>query len=201
MSTSPRTTISTFGSAWATIPSGVQSMSHGLRIELRAHPFGSGAPGWIDATLAGSLERLLARHFPPYVADLVRLTAPDELLLQPIYDELVPAYVADGVLLIGDAATVTRPHTASGATKALQDALALERSCVESASWPDVLASYDAERCAAGAGLVELGRRIGREQVQQTPEWGAMTAETMAAWTKAMLSGEKLYFYGDSTVE
>ena len=35
----------------------------------------------------------------------------------------VDAYVKDRVLVVGDAGAVSRPHTGSGATKALQDAL------------------------------------------------------------------------------
>jgi 2-polyprenyl-6-methoxyphenol hydroxylase-like FAD-dependent oxidoreductase len=102
-------------------------------------------------------------------------------------------------MLIGDAGTVTRPHTGSGATKALQDALCLARLGQEHDEWPDLLAAYDAERTAAGVSLVHLGRRLGRDLVEHTPDWGTMTAGDFEAWTKWTLSGERLYFYGDAT--
>ncbi len=60
--------------------------------------------------------------------------------------------------------------------KALQDALALERACQEHDSWDEALAAYDRERCSPGNELVELGRRLGRAQVEETPDWTSMTA-------------------------
>ena len=92
---------------------------------------------------------------------------------------------------------MTRPHTGSGATKALQDALALQRLALSGADWPEVLTAFDAERAAAGAALVELGRRIGRDHIEQTPNWASTGPPDFDAWTKATLSGEALYFYGN----
>jgi hypothetical protein len=100
-----------------------------------------------------------------------------------------PTYVAGRVGLVGDAATVTRPHTGSGATKALQDALALERACQDHAAWDAVLAAYNSERCAAGNELVELGRRLGYGQVERTPDWLAMGPADFDRWTRGMLDG------------
>ena len=114
------------------------------------------------------------------------------------YDDLVDSYVHGRVMLIGDAGTVTRPHTGSGATKALQDARCLARLGQEHDEWHALLAAYDAERTAAGVSLVRLGRRLGRDLVEHTPDWGTMTADDFDAWTKQTLSGEQLYFYGNA---
>jgi hypothetical protein len=59
-----------------------------------------------------------------------------------------------------------------------------------------VLIAYDAERATAGNTLVDLGKRIGRAQVEHTPDWATMTPADFEAWTAATLSGESLYFYG-----
>ena len=60
--------------------------------------------------------------------------------------------------------------------------------------------SYAADRVAlvgdAGAALVELGRRIGRDQVERTPPWAALGVNDIAAWTTATLARERLFFYG-----
>ena len=121
---------------------------------------------------------------------------------QDVFDQpnrlVVDAYVRGPVMLIGDAGTVSRPHTGSGATKALQDALALERLGREHPDWSDLLPAYDAERTSAGRDLVELGRRIGRDQVEQTPPWGSMTPSDFDGWTRGTLAGESLYFYGNA---
>lgn len=153
------------------------------------------APGWVSEDLVAFFENVLEEHFPPYWAEVVRRTGVHEISMQPIYDEAMPTYVPQRLLLIGDASTVTRPHTASGATKALQDALALERACREHATWSEVLAAYDAERCAVGNDLVELGRRIGRAQVEETPEWDSLTVAEFEAWVQATISGHRLYLY------
>jgi 2-polyprenyl-6-methoxyphenol hydroxylase-like FAD-dependent oxidoreductase len=123
----------------------------------------------------------------------------EEVSLQPIYDERVDRYTGLRTLLIGDAGSVTRPHTGSGATKALQDALALERLAHEHVDWETLLPAYDLERVETANWLVELGRRIGRAQVEQTPNWAAMTPDDFDAWTKATLAGQRLYFYGNAS--
>ena len=155
-------------------------------------------PGEVTSELYTHLDRLLASAVPPDYQAVIRESPIEEVSIQPIYDELVDSYVHDRVALIGDAGTVTRPHTGSGATKALQDALCLARLGQEHHEWPDLLAAYDTERTAAGVSLVRLGRRMGRALVEQTPEWGTMTADDFDVWTKQTLSGERLYFYGNA---
>lgn len=164
----------------------------GLEVtEPTSIPPGAVTEAWFD-----DLQRLLDREFP---ADLRPLFASprEEVSIQPIYDQLVDTYVAGRLVLIGDAGTVTRPHTGSGATKAMQDARFMETLGEQHAEWEPLLAEYDQNRVASGRTLVDLGRRIGRDQVEQTPPWPTMTADDFAAWAAATLSGEELYFWGD----
>jgi 2-polyprenyl-6-methoxyphenol hydroxylase-like FAD-dependent oxidoreductase len=154
-------------------------------------------PGEVTARMYMELETLLERAFPARYRPLFQ--SPREgVSIQPIYDRLADTYVHERIALIGDAGTVTRPHTGSGATKAMQDALTLAQLGAEHDDWGPLLAAYDADRTATGDSLVELGRRIGRDQVEQTPPWSRMTPADFDAWTKATLSGEQLYFYGES---
>jgi 2-polyprenyl-6-methoxyphenol hydroxylase-like FAD-dependent oxidoreductase len=129
-------------------------------------------PGGVSRELYRDLDRLLATAFPADVQDVIRASPHDEVSIQPIYDQRVDAYIADRLVVVGDAGAVCRPHTASGTAKALQDARCLERLGGEHDTWADLLAAYDAERSLAGAALVELGRWIGHDQVEQTPPWG-----------------------------
>ncbi len=160
-----------------------------------SHP-SSLAPGTVDADLYEVFDALVEEHFPPYFQALIRHSRPEEISLQPIYDEPLSSYVDGRLLLIGDAGTVTRPHTGSGATKALQDALTLERVATSAADWETMAAAYNEERVAAGNSLVELGRRLGRAQVEATPDWRSMTPADFTGWTRATLAGDDLYFYG-----
>jgi 2-polyprenyl-6-methoxyphenol hydroxylase-like FAD-dependent oxidoreductase len=154
-------------------------------------------PGQVSADVYAELEALIETHVPPRLRPV--FTSPrDGVSIQPIYDETIRRYRHGHVAVIGDAATVSRPHTGSGATKAMQDALCLESLGAVHDDWAPLLDAYDADRTATGQALVELGRRIGRDQVEQTPPWSEMTPADFDDWTKATLSGEELYFYANA---
>ncbi len=145
--------------------------------------------------LLPGLEALVTEHFPPYWAEVVLRTKRDTTVVHSILDVQSSRYTADRIALIGDAASVARPHTGSGAVKALQDALALGRLRCEHADWDTVLARYDEQRRPAGDALVELGRRLGEAQVTDTPPWTAMSPDDLAAWMRSVLEGRHVYFY------
>ena len=154
-------------------------------------------PGAVSEAAHGELLQILDQHFPPSSRDLVAHTRREDVSIQPIYDSIVDSYVGRRLMLIGDAGSIPRPHTASGATKALEDALALEVIAKQAKDLPELLARYDQERCAAARTISEIGRRIGQAQVVDTPNWGQMTPADFEAFIKNILSGEKLYLYGD----
>src|SRR5262249_41182482 len=68
-------------------------------------------PGEVTREYYTHLDRLLASAFPPDYEAVIRESPREEVSIQPIYDDLVDSYVHGRVLLIGDAGTVTRPHT------------------------------------------------------------------------------------------
>ena len=156
-------------------------------------------PGEVTNEHYTHLDALVTSGFPPDYEAVIRASPLEEVSIQPIYDDLADSYVHGRVMLIGDAGSVTRPHTGSGATKAIQDALCLARLGQEHEEWPDLLSAYVAERTAAGISLVQLGRRLGRDLVEHTPHWGTMTTNDFEAWTNRTLSGERLYLYGNTT--
>jgi 2-polyprenyl-6-methoxyphenol hydroxylase-like FAD-dependent oxidoreductase len=150
-------------------------------------------PGSVGDELAAILDGILTTRLPPYWADIMRHSTREELSLQPVYDVAISSYVSNRVVLAGDAGTTSRPHTGSGATKALQDAMTLERACRSSGDWEQALAVYDSERCAAGNALVTLGQHLGRAQVEDTPPWDSMTAADFEVWwTHSALAGGRI---------
>ncbi len=154
-------------------------------------------PGGVTMAAFAEFQKLLDDHFPPAIRDLLAHTRHEDVSIQPIYDSVVDTYVSDRTLLIGDAGTMSRPHTASGATKALEDALALETLAATAANLPDLLKRYDAERCGQAKTLSQIGRRIGQMQVVETPNWGHMSPQDFVDLHAAILSGDKLYLYGE----
>lgn len=153
-------------------------------------------PGLVPAVSFNELQALLHDHFPPTIGDVIRNSKHADISIQPIYDSQVDTYISKRVLLMGDAGTVNRPHTASGATKALDDALALEEIAGTTDRIDELLKGYDAQRCEAAKTLCGIGRRIGRAQVEETPDWESMDQHSFDAWTQATLAGDKLYLYG-----
>ncbi|MEU0987249.1 hypothetical protein [Streptomyces sp. NPDC005953] len=122
-------------------------------------------------------------RLPPFWATLITLTRAEELFVQPMYDFTATPGVRGGLALLGDAATVARPHTGAGAVKALQDASLLETALRGSdGDLFGALGRYDAARSAAGSSMVELGRQLGRALVEATPEWGELSRNELDAW-------------------
>ncbi|QNP75249.1 FAD-dependent monooxygenase [Streptomyces roseirectus] len=139
-------------------------------------------PGTAGDGLRAHLAHVADELLPAFWGGLVRATTHDELFLQPLYDFTAPHYAVGRAFLVGDAATVARPHTGAGAVKALQDATVLEAALTSTATWTEALAAYDADRAPSGQAMVELGRRLGRGLVLETPEWGALDQESLGMW-------------------
>ncbi|EST26615.1 hypothetical protein N566_23705 [Streptomycetaceae bacterium MP113-05] len=147
-------------------------------------------PGRVTTAVTEALRALVAEHFPPYWAELLLSTPAGTTLVQPIYDLEVPHYGVDRLLLVGDAATVARPHTGGGSVKALQDAVALERALTSSGgSLGEAVTGYDDGRRSVGTDMVALGRRLGEAQVEDTPDWGALDESGFAAWWREQHRG------------
>jgi 2-polyprenyl-6-methoxyphenol hydroxylase-like FAD-dependent oxidoreductase len=154
-----------------------------------AHPPGA------DPELAARVKDVARRYFPARWAQVVESCADSAIAVQPMLDLPLPRYAAPGVVLAGDAGALTRPHTASGAVKAIEDARCLERALRAAPAPEEALSRYDAERRGEANRLTALGRRIGRAQVEQTPDWQTMGPVEMAAWARATLSGTAHYLY------
>ncbi|MDP4788602.1 MAG: FAD-dependent monooxygenase [Haliea sp.] len=153
--------------------------------------------GCVDEALYSHLQDLLNSSFPPQIADLIRLSPCEEVSLQPIYDELAVHFCDQRVMLVGDAAAVVRPHTASGATKALEDALTMESLFAQHDDLDTLLEAYAQERLSACNALVDIGRRIGKAQVEGTPDWSSMSVTDFGLWNARVFDGQSLYLYAD----
>ncbi|CAM5661466.1 2-polyprenyl-6-methoxyphenol hydroxylase [Streptomyces spiroverticillatus] len=144
----------------------------------------------LTADLAERLTDITRHQLPPFFAALIEATPTEDRFVQPLYDFTAPQYATDRLALVGDAATVARPHTGAGAVKALQDATALQEALRAAPSAAEGFAAYDAQRAPVGRTMVDLGRSLGRALVQETPDWSAMRdGDLEAFWSSADGSG------------
>ncbi|MGK5024063.1 FAD binding domain-containing protein [Janthinobacterium sp. RB2R34] len=126
-----------------------------------AHAF-SLPPGAMRPEAVAALRRDAALLLAPSFARLVEATP--EPFVQAILDMQVPQMVFGRVLLVGDAASVPRPHTAGGAAKAAANALSLARSLRSadtSAGIDAALARWQKQALRHGMQMSEWGIALG----------------------------------------
>ncbi|CAL8475637.1 FAD binding domain-containing protein [Caballeronia sp. S22] len=118
-------------------------------------PEGKLAPAWRERILRDA-DALL----PPGFRAIVKATA--QPFAQTIRDLSVDRMVKGRVVLIGDAASIPRPHTAASTSKAATNALALQTALLRLPDDVDrALASWEPEQAALGRYLHERGRQVG----------------------------------------
>ena len=151
-------------------------------------------PGTLSDHLKERFSWAIESELPRFWGVIMGKIGWERLSVQPVYDVTVTRYTSGRLALIGDAGAAARPHTASGASTALQDALALERYCRRADTWEEALQRYDRERCVAGNAQTELGRRLGEALVLNTPDWAAMRPDDFSGWWSAVLSGNAMLY-------
>jgi len=116
-------------------------------------------PHLVDPSRLAEVRADAERILSPQFADVVRATR--QLFFQPIYDLASPSLIDRGVVLVGDAAFVARPHCGMGVTKAAGDADALVRSLEDAPTTASALTAYDRERRAFGEIVLAHARHLG----------------------------------------
>jgi 2-polyprenyl-6-methoxyphenol hydroxylase-like FAD-dependent oxidoreductase len=137
-------------------------------------------PGGLSPAQVDYIHHDIASALPCWHRDAIFAT--EEPYAQALYDLSLESYVRGRVCLIGDAATVARPHTGSGATKAIQDAVALGRALGAHPSVEVALRTFDDERRAVGNSLVQLGKQLGAQLVTEVPRWQELDRTSFAEW-------------------
>jgi 2-polyprenyl-6-methoxyphenol hydroxylase-like FAD-dependent oxidoreductase len=153
-------------------------------------------PGVASAAQVAYIHNRARQQFPGYVADAVCATpAP---FIQAVFDLSIPHYRRGRLCLIGDASTLCRPHAASGAVKALTNAMALADALSTPSALDDALYAWDVAQSAEGRRLVILGQVMGRAFVQDAPAWQQMDAAAMEHWWTALMSNQHWYVTEDA---
>ena len=156
------------------------------------------APGEASVEQAAYCHKIAQKYFPTYFSDVV--TATKQPFIQPVRDWNVPSYVRGRICLMGDGATLSRPHIGGGAGKAIDDAIALANSFEKHKDLDVALSHWNDERCAAGTEVWEMGRTLGYHLVESTPDWDSMDSKSMDTWWKNIMKDRK-WFWVDEVVD
>ena len=153
-------------------------------------------PGAASAEQVAHIRERARDQFPRYVAEVVCATRTP--FIQAVFDMSVPSYHRERICLVGDASAVCRPHAASGAVKALTNALALSDALGAHGSLDDALEAWDQAQSAEGRRLVTLGQVMGQAFVQEPPAWPKMDGAAVAEWWSALMHDQHWYVTEDA---
>lgn len=141
---------------------------------------GSLPPGGMQPTTESELKRKAEERLPSYYNDIVERSR--NTFAYAIYDCHVPAYRRGRICLAGDAGAFARPHTAAGALKSINDAIALGEAIQAQDSLDQALNVWNAARTETNNKLVTYGNQLGRALVKEIPDWSKMDAAQMQKW-------------------
>lgn len=117
-------------------------------------------PGRVDPRHIARMRSEAKRYLPPDFADFVARTP--NPFLQPIRDLSPTRIVFHRTALIGDAASVVRPHVGAGVAKAATDATTLVDALRESQTVAEALRRYETLRLPFARAMVDRARHLGR---------------------------------------
>ena len=147
---------------------------------------GSLPPGAMPPATEMSLKQKARTCVPDYYAEIV--TKCENTFVYAIYDCQVPAYRKGRICLAGDAGAYARPHSAAGALKGINDAIALAEALRTHRSLDEALADWDRTQTETNNNLVRFGNQLGRALVTEIPDWSSMDATGMEKWFTSIVT-------------
>ena len=146
---------------------------------------GSVPPGGMPLATESELKHKAEERLPTFYREIVERSR--NTFAYAIYDCHVPAYSRGRICLAGDAGSFARPHTAAGALKSINDAIALGEAITDQGSLDDALSIWDAARTETNNKLVTYGNQLGRALVKEIPDWSTMDAAAMRKWFSSIV--------------
>jgi 2-polyprenyl-6-methoxyphenol hydroxylase-like FAD-dependent oxidoreductase len=118
------------------------------------------APGLLSSRTKQEMHELAPRVLAPQFAEAI--AKGKWIFFQPILDLELPRMVFGRVVLIGDAAFITRPHVAMGVPKGAGDVLALSDAIKQSdQDFLSSLTRFEAQRLRVNHNILQRGRYLG----------------------------------------
>lgn len=148
---------------------------------------GSLPPGAMPRATELALLQRVEGQLPEFYLEILR--ASRQSAVYAIQDREVPAYRKGRIAVAGDAGALARPHSASGALKAMTDAIALSDALRASPTDLDVaLSRYSEAQTRSGNQLVRFGRQLGQALVTAIPDWSTMDEPAMQRWFSSIVT-------------
>jgi 2-polyprenyl-6-methoxyphenol hydroxylase-like FAD-dependent oxidoreductase len=114
--------------------------------------------GLLSKESIADLRQLADEQLPDILKGRVLQT--EHPFVQVITDLAVPTMYDGRVVILGDAAFVVRPHTASGTAKAYRDAIALANSLADHDNVEAALSYWNGQQTQYAAALVHHGKQL-----------------------------------------
>ncbi|MEL6786735.1 MAG: FAD binding domain-containing protein [Cyanobacteria bacterium J06607_15] len=118
------------------------------------------APGAIAPQIEQQMRDYAARVLSPPIQRLIAAT--QEPFIQSILDLTVPQMAFDRIALVGDAAFIPRPHTASGVSKGAVNAMTLADALVAYNDVAEALKAWEKDQLKFGNYLQDMGQALGQ---------------------------------------
>jgi 2-polyprenyl-6-methoxyphenol hydroxylase-like FAD-dependent oxidoreductase len=119
-------------------------------------------PRWDDAELPGRMRALLAEFGGALGRARDEVTSPDQIICRPVFSMIMPPPWHRGrVVVIGDAAHMTTPQLASGASIAIEDSVVLARLLGSDASLATGLEDFTRRRYERCRMIVQNSEQLG----------------------------------------
>ena len=122
------------------------------------HPFSIAPPLIRDEVVAAMRADAQKNLPPPFLEVLARIERP---FFTPIYDLVAPRLAFGRVALVGDSASVSRPHMGFGVSKAGDDAVCLAQSLGDGRDVLSGLVRFNDERQPVNEKIFQHGRKLG----------------------------------------
>ncbi|MBW8687894.1 FAD binding domain-containing protein [Chitinophaga rhizophila] len=114
--------------------------------------------GMLNNDAKTALRELADKHLPAILKDRIYQTR--EPFLQVIFDLAVPKMYEGRIAILGDAAFVVRPHTASGTAKAYRDAVVLSHSLADHDDLGMALGYWNEQQTRYAMAIMNHGKQL-----------------------------------------
>lgn len=141
---------------------------------------GSLPPGGMRSDAEAQLKEGVTKELPDYYARIINNS--EDTFIQPVYDVCLPDYRVNRVCLIGDAATLARPHSGSGVMKGMEDSLALAKLLDDVDNIDQALEQWSTQQAETAKQSFTLGSKLGQAYMENTPDMASLNEEQIMNW-------------------